>query len=761
MPRNVSFLGKTYNFPDDATDEQIQAALLMEPPPTVQETMTGGAPGRYLTGAATSLGEQVTGIGQILNRMAPPILAPEGTKIPQEWGKNVYSILTGMTTDPMKALWKLADEAEKQGAESEAFKLRVLGSVPLVGPMAAHYRSLWKNELAKPEGERDVAGLLGKMTGDLAPWLLTRGAGAAKPGLRPPTTAAPLAIETGEGFFPHLARITSSTPIGMGPATRAVRARQPFVAAEVERVPSVIAPPLPPGAPGSMASVTGQAIAMENRIPTITRMVPSEVGPTTVGALRGAFKAEREPLSASWQAFENNVLAEGIIPDMNIVKEAAVNLYKIPEEARKVATADLSPSTMKLLEKLSTSKEGDLLESLFGKQGATTAERTRLEAALKEAGVVEEGATSWQAVRQAKTAIGGQWASASTKEALGSHNTAVLSEVLNKLDAALTRNLPKELQDQYGSLKTAERQLHLKYGTPIPSKAMQYRPEQGLYQGIRPTDLVDEVLKSSIEDVTQLYKTLPAESARELQQAVLNRIFESKPSLEAAYKELVGSNKSYYQKILPPDLFKETISTTKHRLQSNLYLDCLRESDVGGVYNGSKLAQALVKNKGKFNELGIEPAKAAEIGRIVEKFQKHTLPSILKMDPGHGSKIHSYFQMTAILSGIVGTLSGGYLGQSFLTMAGAGMLSIPLVERAIVKILLHPEGTSLLRRLLNSVTPSESMARAAQKLSVIALASTMEERAGEVSLPQVPELEGVRRYPTAEVPPEQSPSPSP
>lgn len=160
MPKTVNFEGKSYNFPDDATDDEIFSFLEKSSRPSAED--------RFSSAAIRRVGENLNplpalrAIGGALTDKRGPTAGVGDLAVDAIGG--ILSPLKGM---PEAA--RMAGRGEFGAAVGQAME-----SLPIVGPVIKRADDL--------ERSGDLAGAFGSLTGDIATLGLTEGAGAAMRG---------------------------------------------------------------------------------------------------------------------------------------------------------------------------------------------------------------------------------------------------------------------------------------------------------------------------------------------------------------------------------------------------------------------------------------------------------------------------------------------------------------------------------------------------------------------------------------------------
>lgn len=167
MPKQVEFEGKSYDFPDDATDDEIFSFLDSSPP--AQESAKTGADGRFVSSGLHRIGEN-------LNPM--PALRAVGGALTDPSGivGGVGNLALGAAKGVLSPLRGLPDAVRSIGrGEFGKGASQALESVPVIGPISKRAGDL--------ERAGDTAGGFGSLAGDMATLGLTELGGAGLRGL--------------------------------------------------------------------------------------------------------------------------------------------------------------------------------------------------------------------------------------------------------------------------------------------------------------------------------------------------------------------------------------------------------------------------------------------------------------------------------------------------------------------------------------------------------------------------------------------------
>ncbi len=655
---------------------------LASTPATPRETpeesaaRVGGAPARFTQGVARGLGKVVKGTTELVTGLAT----------------NPLSTIKTATIDAQSEMWRRAKAAYNAGEFSRASGYLLATGIPLIGPMAAGMGEQIGGELEKPDG--DVAGAIGETVGQLGPLAIAPGVRAwSRVPPTPPawTTLKPTAMEAGASVPARFGRTLARTPIGLGPAAEVVQKRQPLVKARVEATADMIAPSIPQ-LPGSM-EVTAQQQAIRHGVSGVSRATPEGLGRGVARQLKTRADAARQDLRQSWTALDTTVQELGVKPDVSYVQKASSALSTLPEEARQFLATTLPPDVMALLER---GRKAGVPPSTLG-SGRRSIDLTALGEEARAAVIgqlAEVIEPSWQAVHEAKTAVGARFARARAKNPTGGEARA-LGSILASLNQALMKNMPPELRKSFLDLNKSQTEYYRQYRQGLPRKIADFDIEKGMMRGVAPpSTTVSLALRSSPEEIQHLKGALGTQGTKTLEQGIVNEVFRGHKDLNGVYETLVGKKAGTYRTILTN--YDTVVGYLRQRLQRGGLEDLVKKSIVGGprgAIDGAHLADLLEANTATFKRLGMSDTHLTELGKLGDDVRALQLARDVGGGVQGSATWHSYYQIGSALGALTSLLTGHPQLAATLTATLAA-------ERMLVDAMLRPQGVGFLRALV-------------------------------------------------------------
>lgn len=571
---------------------------------------------------------------------ATPILPSKAFSVASGLGESVIGGIQGLATLPSIA----------KGLVTEP--ISTMGQI-VSGPVTALTER-------KEEIKQDPYKGMGRLVGDIGQAALGFGVGRAGKALGAADVApaagvipgaAPMAIESGAKALPMMSRVIAKTPLGAGPAAKAVKARSVAVTSEAERL-------LGGGA------TTGE-----------------QAGTKVVGALHKARQASEAAENALWnplkaQASQRMVRA----PLTNTLKNVEQD-YLTSLEAHGVITSNLSPPTQRVLAQLYKGKEEDLLDlipspeeiraqlpkSSMGRpteEFLATLPKSVREKVLAEysrqvgppatttvsaPSIAETAPPSWAAVHQARSEIGKLLKGAKTKEPLGSYDETALS----KIYAGLT-------QDMRVAFK----------GHPDLSKAFEdanafTKAQKELYWP---------------KEKNMLVKSYMAASPSAVPSQMISKLLSGTTESAANFVKALGDNPVAHQ-----ELARGVISNILQKSSGRKF------GNVEALTDGPKFEAEYLRRRPVLEKL-IGPDLLSSWDSFAKEVGKYELTR-----GGAGTKEGMFGRIGSLAEAgaVGGAITSLAMGSP---MTAAGLAAPLLVGRTLVNVMLQPEGPGLLAR---------------------------------------------------------------
>lgn len=304
----------------------------------------------------------------------------------------------------------------------------------------------------------------------------------------PIPSAAPFALEGKSGLLPTVARMLAVSPIGSRPLAKATKARNVAMTSEAQRLL---------GGPTQAAKITGEE---------------------AVTALKRGFRAYTKAESELWNPLKKATTDLEISVPLSTSAKTGAPLFATAKEAHDVLTANISPSTQRVL--LQLNKQAELLESggiaaqlPAASMGVPTTSLISALPAEMRAQVMDllgEGTPanpSWTAVHQARTEVGRLLSDARKKsptaQNLDTHTLGKIYDALtDDLHGALTEY--PELQiafDEAAKFTKAKKQL---YGT----KGTLTRQYMASEPSVMPSQAIPKLMAGTPESANNFMKAL-------------------------------------------------------------------------------------------------------------------------------------------------------------------------------------------------------------------------------------------------------------
>lgn len=576
--------------------------------------------------------------------------------------------------------------------------------------------------------------------------------------------ASATAMETSSSFPAALANRVSASPAAQAPVSAFLKGRDAAVVGEGGRLLDAIEPaPRPVTMPqvrqaGEATADTLQQQAEQEFLQNSRRAqrggesaaqgeIQRAGGVTGEAAGNELFNAVNERLgrarareSDQWNTLIGETESRGIRPTLARTSETAGPMLEGQKQAHEIGASGVSPSTEQILTRAGKPVAQPVLPAATQELIAGMPPEAQQFVMQQLGPDAATGSVSFKALKEARSKVGRLKSEALTRASMGSPDTHVLQQLYDAMGADMRASLAEHPElaegfDVANNLTKARFKVFDKEGSPVQKMLQHETP-------LQPSQVPGKVASGTVEGARNMKRALGANASgqRALRSSLMEELLgKRKAGVEGAktvnyvevldeldtnpvYKEVLGSEfrptrarieaQANAQKAGVPSVVKQTTQkvgskilditaesgkppSVKARATPRAAVEQIMDKASGGkmgasssTFNGPGFARAYRAGRGKLADAGVPPAQLADLDKFSDEVAKYTLKS-----KRHG------FDTSGLPTGVPWYLVG---------------------KRALVKIMLHPEGPGLLARSMKAGKWAKDAGEISARLAQIA-----------------------------------------